>query len=100
TLNTNSLHDNEEVLQRFRREVEIVAGLDHPNIVRAYDVIQRRHELYLVLEYVDGCDLAKLVTQFGPLPVAEATDYAVQAAHGLAYAHRSGIVHRDVKPAN
>jgi eukaryotic-like serine/threonine-protein kinase len=100
TLTMGSVHHNEETLARFRREVDIVAGLDHPNIVRAYDVIQRRHEVFLVLEYVDGCDLARLVSRFGPLPVADAAGYALQAAQGLAYAHRSGIVHRDVKPAN
>jgi serine/threonine protein kinase len=96
----SSLHHHEDVLARFRREVEIVARLDHPNVVRAYDVVENRSQLYLVLEYVDGCDLAQLVSQFGPLPVADAAGYAVQAARGLAYAHRCGIVHRDVKPAN
>jgi serine/threonine-protein kinase len=100
TLSTGSVHHSEETLARFLREVEIVAGLDHPNIVRAYDVIQRPNEIYLVLEYVDGCDLARLVSRFGPLPISDAANYALQAAEGLAYAHRSGVVHRDIKPAN
>jgi serine/threonine protein kinase len=78
----------------------MVARLDHPNVVRAYDVVEKRHQLYLVLEYVEGCDLAKLVSQFGPLPIADAAGYGLQAAQALAYAHRRGIVHRDVKPAN
>ncbi len=100
TLTTNDLHADGDVLERFRREVEIVSGLDHPNVVRAYDVIQRRAELFLVLEFVDGCDLARLVSQFGPLPIPDAANYGLQAARALAYAHRCGIVHRDVKPAN
>jgi serine/threonine protein kinase len=99
-LDASSLHKNDQSLTRFRHEVEIVSRLDHPNIVRAYDVIEKRSQLYLVLEYVEGSDLAKQVSQFGPLPIPEAADYALQATRGLAYAHRRGIVHRDVKPAN
>jgi eukaryotic-like serine/threonine-protein kinase len=95
-----NLHQQGDILARFRHEVDIVFRLDHRNIVRAYDVVQTRRQLFLVLEYVDGCDLAGLVNQFGPLPIADAVGYVVQAAYGLAYAHRSGIVHRDIKPAN
>jgi serine/threonine protein kinase len=100
TIDMRDLHRGEEALARFRREVEAMASLDHPSVVRAYDVIERRSQVYLVLEYVDGCDLGKLVTQRGRLPVIEAVGYAVQAAQGLAYAHRRGLVHRDIKPAN
>ncbi|HLN33544.1 MAG TPA: protein kinase [Gemmataceae bacterium] len=100
TLDVRNLHHSEDALARFRTEVEIVSRLDHANVVRAFDVIQKRSQLYLVLEFVDGCDLGKLVGQLGPLPIAEAVGYIVQAAHGLGYAHRCGIVHRDVKPAN
>jgi serine/threonine protein kinase len=99
TVDMQSLHvDN--ALARFKREIEIVAGLEHPNVVRAYDVLQTRTQLYLVLEYVPGQDLGNLVKERGPLPIGEAVDYAVQAARGLAYAHQCGVIHRDLKPAN
>lgn len=100
TVDWQDLHRSDEALARFRREIDIVTRLDHPNVVRAFDVIHTRTQLYLVLEYVEGRDLACLIKERGKLPVVEAVGYAVQAARGLAYAHRCGIVHRDVKPGN
>jgi serine/threonine-protein kinase len=100
TLDNRDLHRGEEALARFRREIDILSRLDHPNVVRALDVIATRTQLYLVLEFIEGRDLAGLVRQRGPLPIPEAVGYAVQAARGLAYAHRQGVVHRDIKPAN
>jgi len=92
------------VLDRFYREARAVAALDHPNIVRAYDVnkaVDDRKELhYLVMEYVDGQDLQKTVQQRGVLGYREAADMIRQAAEGLAHAHEAGLVHRDIKPAN
>jgi serine/threonine protein kinase len=91
-------------LARFHREAQAVASLDHPNIVRAYDVDQqtdRDAEIhFLVMEYVDGLSLQDLVIRDGPLPYADAADHVRQAAVGLAHAHKAGMVHRDVKPAN
>jgi eukaryotic-like serine/threonine-protein kinase len=100
TLDLRDLHQDEEALKRFRSEVAILTRLDHPNIVRGYDFLEKRSRLYLVLEYVDGLDLGKLVDRLGPLPVPQAVAYAVQAGTGLAYAHRRGVIHRDIKPAN
>jgi serine/threonine protein kinase len=100
TIDTRSLHHSDEARARFQREIDIIARLEHPNIVRAYDVIATRTQLYLVLEYVAGRDLSTLLRERGPLPVHEAVGYTIQAARGLAYAHRQGIVHRDLKPAN
>jgi serine/threonine protein kinase len=100
TLDTRNLHDGGEALSRFKREIEIVSQLEHPNVVHALDVLQTRTHLYLVLEYVPGKDLGAIVKERGPLPIHEAVDYAVQAARGLQYAHQQGIVHRDLKPAN
>jgi serine/threonine protein kinase len=100
TIDARDLHRSDDVLARFRREIDIVSRLDHPNVVRAYDVVRTRTQLYLVLEFIDGRDLGALVRERGPLPIAEAVDYTIQAARGLAYAHRCGIVHRDLKPGN
>src|SRR5579885_1126331 len=100
TLDARNLHFGDDALARFRREIDIVTRMEHPNVVRAYDVIRTRTQLYLVLEYIDGRDLSGLVRERGRLPVAEAVGYAIQAARGLAYAHRCGVIHRDLKPAN
>ncbi len=89
-----------EAIERFRQEIRAVSKLSHPNIVTAYDAGQCGRFHFLVMEYVAGRDLAAIVQQRGPLPVAEAIGYIVQAARGLLYAHEAGIVHRDIKPSN
>jgi serine/threonine protein kinase len=91
---------SEEFVKRFQREVEAVALLSHPNIVMAYDAGETEAGHFLVMEFVNGRDLATEVQQRGPLPVAEAVACAVQAARALDYVHRQGIIHRDIKPAN
>ena len=90
----------EQFLQRFQREVETVARLTHPNIVMAFDADECETGPFLVMEFVDGRDLAGEVQQGGPLSAAEALDCLLQSARGLEYAHAQGIVHRDIKPAN
>jgi serine/threonine protein kinase len=88
-------------LERFYREARAVAALDHPNIVRAYDIAQQDDLNFLAMEYVEGSDLDNLVKQSGPLDPASAADYISQAASGLQHAHEiAGLVHRDIKPAN
>ncbi|SFH93451.1 protein kinase domain-containing protein [Planctomicrobium piriforme] len=91
-------------LQRFHREAQAVASLDHPNIVRAYDIDQEKDgnlEIhFLVMEYVEGRNLYDLVQQLGPLAPTVAADYIRQGALGLEHAHNIGMVHRDVKPGN
>lgn len=86
--------------KRFKREVEAAAKLTHPNIVAAYDADEFEGKHFLVMEYVEGVDLAKYVKDNGTLPVDKALDYVLQVARGLEHAHAQGIVHRDIKPAN
>jgi serine/threonine protein kinase len=91
---------NADAVRRFQREIRAAAKLNHPNIVRAYDADEVAGNHLLVIEYVDGTDLAKLVKQRGPLPAAEACDYIRQTALGLQHAFENGMVHRDIKPSN
>ncbi|MFN0196855.1 MAG: protein kinase domain-containing protein [Planctomycetaceae bacterium] len=91
-------------LARFHREAQAVASFDHPNIVRAYDVDKEEDKdtdiHFLVMEYVEGKSLQELVVTEGLLDYRSAAEYIRQAAEGLAHAHQSGLVHRDVKPGN
>ena len=89
-----------DTVQRFYREVKAAARLSHPNIVTAYDAGEHAGTHYLVMEYVVGRDLAAIVKEKGPLPLRQAIDYVQQAARGLEFAHKHGVVHRDVKPSN
>ena len=92
---------NAALVERFRREVKSAARLaSHPNIVAAYDAEQAGETHMLVMEFIEGTDLAREVDRRGPLPVGEACDYARQAALGLQHAFEEGMVHRDIKPQN
>ena len=91
---------DKEAVGRFQREVMAAAQLDHPNIVAAYDADEDNGAYFLVMQHVDGLDLAKLVQTRGTLTVGKALDYITQAAKGLEYAHSKGLIHRDIKPAN
>jgi serine/threonine-protein kinase len=86
--------------QRFLREARAAAGLDHPNIIRVFDLRQERQVLYLVMEYVEGVSLHHLVARAGRLDIRAAAHYARQVALGLQHAHKAGLVHRDIKPGN
>src|ERR1700759_1587205 len=94
------LSDDERFVARFRREALAVARLIHPNIVQVYDsgVDDGRH--YIVMEYVAGRSGAQILQRHGPLDPEEAAEIGIQACAGLDYAHRRGIIHRDVKPGN
>jgi WD40 repeat protein/serine/threonine protein kinase len=91
---------NADALERFRREVRAAARLSHPNIVITYDAEDAGETHFLVMEYVEGIDLGRLVQECGPLPVDRACEYVRQAALGLQYAFEQGMVHRDLKPHN
>lgn len=92
--------EDSSYLARFHREARAAAALDHRNIVRAYDVDNEGNTHYLVMEYIDGRDLQQIITQDGLLSYVAVAEYIRQAAEGLAHAHRAGLIHRDVKPAN
>lgn len=87
-------------LERFEREARAGGSIDHPNIVRAYDKDQDGDLHYLVMDFVDGCSLSEIVQATGPLDPNRAGNYLYQSALGLKHAHDSGLIHRDVKPAN
>src|SRR4029450_5696071 len=87
-------------LARFYREAKAIAAVDHPNIVRAYDIDQDENLHFLVMEYVDGTNLQDLVKKVGPLDPSRACHYIYGAAVGLQHAHEIGLVHRDIKPGN
>ena len=92
--------DSRKKVLRFQREVKASAKLQHPNIVATYDARQSDGIHFLVLEYVDGKNLAEVVQIHGPLTVSRSVNLILQAAHGLMHAHAQGIIHRDVKPEN
>lgn len=94
------LSDDERFVARFKREALAVAKLIHPNIVQVYDtgVDEGRH--YIVMEYVDGRSGAQILQRQGPVEPEVAAEIGIQACAGLDYAHRRGIIHRDVKPGN
>lgn len=87
-------------VQRFQREVQAAARLSHPRIVVAYDAEQTQGLHFLVMEYVEGMDLARLVAERGPLPIQQACVLVLQTAEGLQHAFEQGLVHRDIKPQN
>jgi formylglycine-generating enzyme required for sulfatase activity len=91
---------DEAAVQRFQRESRLIASLQHPNIVTTYDAGERAGRHYLVMEYVDGPDLERLLKETGPFEVDQAVQCIREAGVGLSYAHGKGIVHRDVKPSN
>jgi serine/threonine-protein kinase len=97
----NDRHANDEqFVERFRREAKNAAALSHPNIVSIYDRGEAEGTYYIAMEYVDGRSLKELIVSRGPAPITVAVEYARQILSALRFAHRHGIVHRDIKPHN
>lgn len=93
--------DSRRLVRRFEREAQATAGLRSPNTVELYDFgVTEDDTFYYVMEYLDGLDLDSLVTRFGPLPPQRAIYLLTQICSSLGDAHNSGLIHRDVKPAN
>jgi serine/threonine protein kinase len=97
---SKSLMDRPGSMERFLREIRSAAMLNHNNVVKAYNALQVGDLLVFAMEYVDGQNLAEVVTTGGPLSVAKACHYICQVALGLEHAHDKGMVHRDIKPQN
>jgi serine/threonine-protein kinase len=91
---------DEQFVERFRREAKNAAALSHPNIVSIYDRGEAEGTYYIAMEYLDGRSLKELIVQRGPAPVTVSVEYARQILSALRFAHRHGIVHRDIKPHN
>ena len=95
-----SIAEDRASLDRFFAEARAIAALDHPNIVQAYSVDNEMDRYFIVMEFVDGQDLQRMVELNGPLDFDHAADYIRQAAEGLAHAHARNLVHCDIKPSN
>jgi eukaryotic-like serine/threonine-protein kinase len=91
---------DDQFVERFRREAKNAASLSHPNIVSIYDRGEAEGTYYIAMEYLDGRSLKELIVARGPAPVHVAVDYARQILGAIRFAHRHGIVHRDIKPHN
>jgi serine/threonine-protein kinase len=97
----NDRYANDEAFtERFRREAKSAAALSHPNIVSIYDRGTADGRPYIAMEVIEGRSLKELIMNSGPLPIGEAIEYAKQILSALRFAHRHGIIHRDIKPHN
>lgn len=95
-----ALEEKEEYEARFYQEAKAAGRLSHPNIVTIYDVGKSGNVAYIAMEFLQGRELRDVLNEDPLLPIDQVLDIVVQVAHGLAYAHEHGIVHRDVKPSN
>ena len=91
---------DEQFVERFRREAKNAAGLSHPNIVQIYDRGTAEGTYYIAMEYLDGRSLKELIVGRGPAPIKLAIEYTREILAAVGFAHRNGIVHRDIKPHN
>src|SRR5947199_5241035 len=93
-------NEDDDFVERFKREARLVAQLQHPNIVTVIDRGEQAGRQYIVFEYIEGENLKELVVRRGRLEVREALEIAIEVARALGFAHEHGLVHRDVKPQN
>ncbi|MEL7496079.1 MAG: serine/threonine-protein kinase [Planctomycetota bacterium] len=93
-------HSGTSMMDRFMREAQAAARLDHPNVIKCFDVVIDAKLSYIVMEYHPGEDLDKMIQRVGPLSILNCVDYTIQTAIGLQYTNASGLIHRDIKPSN
>jgi serine/threonine-protein kinase len=94
------LTKEKENVERFEREAEAAAALNHPNIITIHEISEHDDQIFIVMEYVDGKSLRELITDEQPLHHEKVTDIILQICEGLIKAHQADIVHRDIKPEN
>lgn len=97
---TTGLAEDPNLLQRFYREAQSAGGLQHPNIVTIYDMGDELNLPYIAMELIEGESLEQIIAHRTPIPVALKVTYAIQACRAFDYAHKRGIIHRDIKPGN
>ena len=97
---TTGVADDPALLERFYREAQSAGGLQHPNIVTIYDMGDEGHVPYIAMELVEGENLEQVIARRAPLSISLKLVYAMQACRAFDYAHKRGIVHRDIKPGN
>jgi eukaryotic-like serine/threonine-protein kinase len=97
---SDAFAQNDDLRERFLREAQAAGSLQHPNVITIYDFGEVDGHLYIAMEFVEGQDVAELLAHQVPLTLANKLDIAIGVLQGLAFAHKRGIVHRDVKPAN
>src|SRR5690349_3511631 len=95
-----SLAFDKDFVERFEREARTAAKLEHPNIIPIYRVGRSDKVTYFVMKFLRGQSLSDVIKDHGALPVAQIRKLLGESAHALAYAHKNGIVHRDIKPDN
>jgi|CXWL01.1.fsa_nt_gi serine/threonine protein kinase len=91
---------SDEIQERFRREAEAIGRMDHPNVVKVFDLGETDGRLFMAMELLDGDDLRRLVELSAEIPITEKLRVFAEACDGFSYAHSRGVVHRDIKPAN
>jgi serine/threonine-protein kinase len=94
-----NLADDQELADRFTREIKVLASLNHPNIAGLRTAFRLENQLLMVMEFVEGTTLEERI-KLGPVPIADAIGYITQVLAALGYAHKRGVIHRDIKPAN
>src|SRR5215470_341896 len=92
--------EGEEASERGLREARAIARLNHPNVVRIFDVVAKPQRPWIVMEYVRSRSLQERIVQDGPLPAAEVARIGLGILSALVAAHKAGVLHRDVKPSN